>query len=604
MKDEAYSPGQSRDARIRVLSAEVAARIAAGEVIERPVSVVRELLDNAIDAGSTRISVEIEDGGLGLIRLIDDGGGIPPEDIELAFERHATSKISGLADLRRVHTLGFRGEALPSIAAAGDVDLTSRVAREPVGVQVVLVAGRLVRRAARPVPLGTTFTVRNLFGNLPARRKFLNTPVAEARQITVLVSHYALAYPRIAFTLTVGGRRTLSTTGDGQLRHAFAAIYGATTGEQMLVVDLELDGLRVSGLAGPPVLNRGNRAAISIFVNGRWVQSRPLTFSVVDAYQSQLPIGRHPLAALAIEIADEDVDVNVHPAKAEVRFRDERNVARTVRQAVGVALDSARPVAWSIPTAASESMWFSPTSPTPLHDRLGVSSAAGAPPALRPPEPVQARLELSKGILGPTAASQLAPTQREVLPLLRVVGQMGGVYIVAEGPDGMYLLDQHAAHERVVYDRIVARAGAFASEARQPLLEPVLVDLDPVAASVLEEHRASLESLGLIVESFGESSYLVREVPPGLGSADIPRSLIALLEKLSSERRVTDPFGRAAATVACHASVRAGMALAMEEMRALVTDLERTAQPRTCPHGRPTLIHVSTELLERQFGRR
>ncbi len=591
--------------RIRVLSPDVAARIAAGEVIERPVSVVRELLDNAIDAGSTRISVEVDEGGLALIRIIDDGAGIPPEDLELAFERHATSKISALGDLSRVHTLGFRGEALPSIAAAGDVELTSRVAREPVGVQIVLVNGRVVRRAARPVPQGTSFAVRNLFGNLPARRKFLNSPVAEARQITVLVSHYALAYPGIAFSLAVGGRRTLSTTGDGELRHAFAAIHGATMAEQMLAVDLDSDGLRVSGLAAPPVLNRGNRAAISVFVNGRWVQSRPLTFSVVDAYQSQLPIGRHPLAALNIAIADEDVDVNVHPAKAEVRFRDERHVARTVRHAVGAALDGARPIAWSVPNPASDATWFSPTAtPTPLRDRLGIPPAPGSPPALRPPEPVQATMELSREGSRTPGPAPAAPTHREVLPLLRVVGQLGGVYVVAEGPDGMYLLDQHAAHERVVYDRIVARAGDSSAEARQPLLEPILLDLDPVSASVLEEHRASLHSLGLVVEAFGESSYLVREVPPGVGGSDIPRSLTGLLEKLSSERRVIDPFGRAAATVACHASVRAGTALAMEEMRALVIDLERTAQPRTCPHGRPTLIHVSTELLERQFGRR
>jgi DNA mismatch repair protein MutL len=594
-------PGPLHDGRrIQVLPPEVAARIAAGEVIERPVSVVRELLDNAIDAGAGRISIEIEDGGLSLIRIIDDGRGIPPEDLELAFERHATSKIGALLDLTKVRTLGFRGEALPSIAAAGDVEVTSRVASEPVGVQVVLLDGRVVRRAARPVPTGTSFAVRNLFRNLPARRKFLNSPVAETRRVTVLVSHYALAYPGIAFTLSSGGRRMLSTTGDGALRHAFSAIHGATAAAQMLEVNLDHDGLGVAGLAGPPSLNRGNRAAISVFVNGRWVQSRPLTFSVVDAYQSQLPIGRHPLAALRIAVPEGDVDVNVHPAKAEVRFRDERLVARTVRQAVGAALDGARPVEWATASiAAAEPTWLSPA--TPLRDGLGATSVPTAI-ALRPPEPVQASLQLSSPASNPVAPT--ATTYREVLPLLRVVGQMGGTYIIAEGPDGMYLLDQHAAHERVVYDRLLARTSAFAPEASQPLLEPVLVELDPVSASVLEEHRAHLESLGLVIEPFGECAYLVREVPPGLGGTNIPAAITLLLDKLASERRVADPLAKAAATVACHSSVRAGMALAMDEMRALVTDLERTAQPRTCPHGRPTLIHVSTELLERQFGRR
>jgi DNA mismatch repair protein MutL len=307
---------------IHILPADVTARIAAGEVIERPVSVVRELLDNAIDAGSTRITLEIEEGGLGLIRVTDDGRGIAPEQLELAFERHATSKIEVLDDIGHVRTLGFRGEALPSIAAAGDVELLSRAESEPVGVLAVLVDARVVRRTARPAPIGTTFAVRDLFGRLPARRKFLSSTQAEARQVTVLASHYALAYPGIAFQFSSGGRRILTTSGDGDLRHTFAAVYGADTASAMLDVGHEDAGVCVSGLAGPSSLHRGNRSAISVFVNGRWVQSRPLMFAVVDAYQSQLPIGRHPVAALAITIGDDDVDVNVHPAKAEVRFRD------------------------------------------------------------------------------------------------------------------------------------------------------------------------------------------------------------------------------------------------------------------------------------------
>ncbi|MFN0148559.1 MAG: DNA mismatch repair endonuclease MutL, partial [Dehalococcoidia bacterium] len=331
---------------IHVLPAEVAARIAAGEVVERPVSVVRELLDNAIDAGASRITVEIEDGGVALIRVVDDGRGISPEEVDLAFERHATSKISALADLAHVHTLGFRGEALPSIAAAGDVEIITRSAAEPVGVQALLVDARVVRRAARAAPAGTSFAVRDLFARLPARRKFLASAVAESRQVTVLVSHYALAYPAIAFTLVNGGRTLLRTAGDGDLRHAFAAIYGADTARSMLVLDHEEEGVRISGLAGPPSLHRGNRAAISVFVNGRWVQSRPLTFAIVDAYQSQLPSGRHPLAAVNVRLADEEVDVNVHPAKAEVRFRDERAVGRAVRHAVARAIEGSAVVSW------------------------------------------------------------------------------------------------------------------------------------------------------------------------------------------------------------------------------------------------------------------
>ena len=581
---------------IRVLAPELAARIAAGEVIERPGSVVRELLDNAIDAGSTRISLEIEDGGLALIRVTDDGRGIPPEQVELAFERHATSKITAVDDLGHVHTLGFRGEALPSIAAAGDVELISRAASEPIGVHAVLVDSQLVRRGARPAPVGTSFSVRDLFARVPARRKFLGSLVSEGRHVTVLASHYALAYPGIAFQFSSAGRRVLATSGDGDLRHAFAAVYGAEPAAAMLGVDFEEAQVGITGLVSPPSLHRGNRSAISIFVNGRWVQSRPLTFAAVDAYQSQLPVGRFPIAALAVAIGDEDVDVNVHPAKAEVRFRDERLVARVVRHAVSAALEGSRPANWFEPRSAPEA--------------LSVGAADDTPAALRGPQPTQAAFQLSRAMQQAAGhGSSISPpqtqrSQRELLPLLRVVGQMATTYIIAEGPDGMYLIDQHAAHERVVYDRLVTQRSNPISRPSQPLLEAVLAELDPLQAATLEEHRAHLEALGLATEQFGESNYLVRAVPAGIGGTDVVAAIRDVLDQLASERRVADLFERATATIACHSSIRAGMALAMDEMRRVVEDLERTASPRTCPHGRPTLVHVGNELIERQFGRR
>ncbi|MCL4231775.1 MAG: DNA mismatch repair endonuclease MutL [Dehalococcoidia bacterium] len=586
---------------IRVLPPQVAARIAAGEVIERPVSVVRELMDNAIDAGSARVTIETEDGGVTLIRVTDDGRGIPPGDLELAFERHATSKIEDLSGLGHVRTLGFRGEALPSIAAAADVEVLSRSAGEPVGVQVTLVGARAVRRSARAAPVGTAFTVRELFGQLPARRKFLGSTAAESRAITTLVSHYALAYPQIAFQLVSGGRRVISTAGDGDLRHAFAAVHGAATAAAMLAVDHVEAAIRVSGLAGPPGVHRGNRAAISVFINGRWVQSRPLVFAIVDAYEGQLPIGRHPVAALHVRLDDEDVDVNVHPAKAEVRLRDERGVARAVRHSVMAALEGARPVSW-----------LDPGPPNGTHEGVGLPAPSLAPSpalrarlepplvsALRGPQPVQARMDWSQGTPPATRSAH-----REVLPLLRVVGQVGLTYIIAEGPDGMYLIDQHAAHERVVYDRIVAQRAAAGAPATQPLLEPELLELDALQAATAAEFADHLAGLGLGLEPFGERGYLVRAVPAGVGGTGVVSALRSLLDQLAGERRVADPFARAAATVACHGSVRAGTAMALEEMRALIEDLARTGSPRTCPHGRPTLVHVGADAIERQFGRR
>ena len=555
-------------------------------MIERPVSVVRELLDNAIDAGAARIRVTITEGGLRSIEVNDDGRGIPPDQIEVAFERHATSKIAGAGDLRRVETLGFRGEALGAIAAAAEVEIVTRGEAEPVGVAALLVDRQVVRRSARAAPVGTTISVRELFAKVPARRNFLGSAASEGRQITTLVSHYALAYPGIAFRLEAG-RRPFATSGDGNLRHAVAAVYGAEQGDAMLDVAHEENGIAISGLTGPPSLHRGNRSGIALFVNGRWVQSAALRFAVSDAYQSELPGGRYPVASVALHLPAEAVDVNVHPAKAEVRFRDQRGVARVLRHAIVGAVEGSAPVGWSLGEAPAPE-----TTPTDA-PRPSLRERLQPPERAQPPLRDDLAAEPSPGEGGKR-------TQRETLPLLRVVGQVATTYLVAEGPDGMYLIDQHAAHERVVFDRL---KGRDPEAAVQPLLEPVLVELDRTAAAVFEEHGSHLERLGLALEPFGDAACLVRAAPAGFGDGDIVGGLRAMLEKLGDERRVADPFDRAAATIACHSSVRAGMALSLEEMRQLVEDLAATASPRTCPHGRPTLVHVRQETLARQFGR-
>ncbi|GIW12626.1 MAG: DNA mismatch repair protein MutL [Tepidiforma sp.] len=595
---------------IRVLPPDVAARIAAGEVVERPVSVVRELLDNAIDAGASRISLSFDDGGISRIEVADDGRGIAPADVELAFERHATSKVASVDDLLRVHTLGFRGEALPSIAAAADVEILTRARGEPVGVFLALADGRPVRRSARPAPEGTTITVRDLFARVPARRKFLGTPAAESRAITTLATHYALAYPGIAFTVASNGRRVLTTSGDDDMRHAFAAVYGADMARKVLDVEFRDGDVAVFGLAGPPSLHRGNRTGISVFVNGRWVQSRALLFAATEAYQSQLPAGRFPIAALHIRLPDEDVDVNVHPAKAEVRFRDERRVARAIRHAVREALEGAAPVVWSLTDMATPVTGpvTEPASPAPdeLLPAAEPVAVAAPPPALRGPAPTQGVLALTRPVRPsmPVMPGGAGSSHRELLPLLRVVGQLNATYIVAEGPDGMYLVDQHAAHERVVYDRLLARQAASGSPAAQPLLEPLLLEVGASLANVAAASEADLEQLGLVLEPFGDGALLLRQVPAGFRADDPLATVMAVLEALEQDERIPPGFGRAAATVACHSSVRAGMMLSLDEMRQLIEDLASTATPRTCPHGRPTIVRVGTEAIERQFGRR
>ncbi|MXZ88106.1 MAG: DNA mismatch repair protein MutL [Dehalococcoidia bacterium] len=473
--------------------------------------------------------------------------------------------------------------------AAAEVEIVTRAEEEPVGVAALLVDREVVRRSARAAPVGTTITVRELFARVPARRNFLGSAASEGRQITTLVSHYALAYPGIAFRLEAG-RRPFQTSGDGNLRHAVAAVYGAEQGEAMLDVEHEEGDIGVAGLTGPPSLHRGNRTGIALFVNGRWVQSAALRFAVSDAYQSELPGGRYPVASVALTLPAEAVDVNVHPAKAEVRFRDQRGVARVLRHAILNALEGAAPVEWSLGEGA--------TAP----ESAGESPRPSLRERLRPPEGSAAQPAFG-GDLGRATDDSAGgrQTQRETLPLLRVVGQVAATYIVAEGPDGMYLIDQHAAHERVVFDRLKAIKGGV--EGVQPLLEPVLVELDRTATAVFEEHGSHLTRLGLTLEPFGDAACLVRAAPAGFGDGDIAGGLRAMLEKLGNERRVADPFDRAAASVACHSSVRAGMALSLEEMRQLVEDLGATASPRTCPHGRPTLVHVRQDTLARQFGR-
>lgn len=570
---------------ITVLAPEVAARIAAGEVVERPSSVVRELLDNAIDAGATRITVEIEDGGIAMIRVVDNGRGIPPGDVELAFERHATSKISTVDDLTKISSLGFRGEALPSIAAAADVDLITRHEDEEVGVHVAVVDGQVARRHSRAAPSGTSIAILDLFGRLPARRKFLGTPTGEARAVGTLVAHYALAYPGIAIRFVNGNRTATQTAGDGDPRHAFAAVYSADIASRMLDVDASLEHIRVSGLAGPPDVTRGNRTGISIFVNGRWVQSRSLSFTASDAYQSQLPNGRFPLVALSIEISADEVDVNVHPAKAEVRFKDERIVARAIRQAVAASVGTAPAATWGPATHPAST---GPTPLAPLRERLAM--------ALRPPSETQSRLKAD--IQNPPPGT----SQREAIPLLRVLGQALSTYIVCEGPDGIYFIDQHAAHERIVYDQL--RQQRPGEQAGQPLLEPALLELDLVTAGVATHSLAALSQTGLELEPFGERSFLVRSVPAGSATADPLGMARAVLEELSSDSASHSLEDRTTATVACHASIRAGMALSTEEMKRLLEGLEETPHPRTCPHGRPTVVQMSTPAIEREFGRR
>jgi DNA mismatch repair protein MutL len=572
---------------IRVLPPEVASRIAAGEVVERPASIVKELVENALDAGARRISVEASEGGVALIRVVDDGHGIEPDELALAFQRHATSKLRNDSDLEAITTLGFRGEALPSIAAVAEVDAVSRPSESPRAARVRLRYGDLVEQGAGGAPPGTSISVRNLFREQPARLKFLRTAGAEASQIASVVSHYALAYPEVAFSLRIDGREGFSTAGSGDLRSAAAGVYGADTAASFLPATEEGEGHSLRALFAPPAVTRASRAYVTVFVNRRWVRSRSLSFAVEEAYSGLLPTGRYPIAVVDLRLPPAEVDVNVHPAKAEVRLRNERLVFTLVQRPLRRVLSGLAP-AGSDPAAT----WPRALPVTPY--------AYAPPPALT----LQGSGQPSLGI--DLQTEQPAPPLQAGfstgLPILRPLGQAGTTYIIAEGPAGLYLIDQHAAHERVLFERYLATESQ--AKASQPLLAPAVLDLTPPQQALLTSMAPSLQEHGFVVEPFGPGGYLLRAAPADLRRDDPAHAFHELLDLLTREDSPSDPRRRVAASLACHAAVRAGQNLAFEEIRDLIQQLEASETPQTCPHGRPTMLHLSADELARRFARK
>lgn len=588
---------------IRQLPPELAAQIAAGEVVERPASVVKELVENSIDAGASRITVEIRGGGIEQIRVVDNGAGIPSTEVSLAFQRHATSKLDSPALLEAIPTLGFRGEAIPSIAAVSRMSLTTRTVSSDVGFAAEFAWGEPLREGAHGCPSGTTVQVADLFGNLPARRRFLKSATAESGRIHELVTRYSLAYPEVSFNLKVGDRASLATPGDGRRANAALAVYGSEAASNLLEIqeDDPETGYRVEGLAGNPSLHRASRTHITFFVNRRWIQSRMLTFALEEAYHGLLPEKRYPLVALNLVVPYADVDVNSHPGKREVRFHQDGKVYSALQRGVRAALVAHSPVrGMQGPFQGSRSGGVEP-SITPGFFRTPFGSGN-----LRPSLPNTGR-EAGTGSpdlpvqgAGPPDA---ALTPQQALPALRVVGQVKLTYLVAESPDGMYLVDQHAAHERVLFDRIIKKAARHEGQS-QPLLAPAHVELTPGQVETLDSNRGYLKDYGFELEEFGGTAYLVRAVPSVLTTQDPGKALIDVLDLVAFEGLLKEREHALAASLACHSAIRAGQSMTYPEMRALLEQLEVTDSPHTCPHGRPTLIHFSSYHMEREFGRR
>ncbi len=556
---------------VKVLAPEVISKIAAGEVIERPASVVKELVENSLDAAASQISIEARGGGVSFIRVVDNGVGIPAGEVELAFHRYATSKLNSLAELERISSLGFRGEALPSIAAMAWVEIITRPRDEMVGTFLSLRNGILVEKGNQGHPPGTSATVRNLFREVPARLKFLKTSTTENSHITSLVSQYSLAFPEVKFTLTIDGREVLHTPGSGNLREAVMEVYGIEVAQKMLeIVTKEKSFPGVTGYTSPPSISRSSRNYFSFFVQRRWVQSRLLARAVEEAYHELLMGGRFPITVVNISLPPQDIDVNVHPAKTEVRFRQEQAVFAAVRQAVRETLAKA-----------------------PLPSIKPYS----APPYFEPEQ-----TPLTPGQVEPASSPLPSETAKSLIPILRVLGQLASTYIIAEGPDGLYLVDQHAAHERILFDRLLAQRAQRAVEV-QGLLEPMVLEVTARQEELLRSKGEMLAQFGFTIEPFGNRTYLLRTVPAILGGQSGAGAVGEILDSLGEDTTSVNWEEKIAISLACHGAVKAGQALAQEEMRGLARALEQTASPRTCPHGRPTMLHLSSGQLDREFGR-
>jgi len=545
---------------IRLLSPRVADAIAAGEVIERPASIVKELVENSLDAGARRISVEILGSGRTLIRVADDGAGIPADQLGLAFLRHATSKVATLSDLEAIASLGFRGEALASVAAVADVECRSS------GGRIRLRGGQVIDEGAEAPAPGTVIEVRDLFANTPARLKFLKSDATEQAACLKAVSAYAQLHPYVRFEARVEGRTALKTPGDGDLRRAIASVHGVAVAAEMLEVDRE--GLR--GMTSQPRLSRANRDAILLAVNGRPISSRGLGFAVEECYMGSLERSRYPVAVLDLEVDPREVDVNVHPAKREVRFHDERTLFGVVQRAVRDALMGSQ--AYRLPLRAD-------------------SSGAADWPAR------QMTVHDSQAALPDPAEAQSIPPASP----LRALGQVLNGYLVAESAEGVVLVDQHAAHERVLYNLFLARlAGAPASS--QQLLLPQTVELEPAQVAAAADYGERLASVGFELVDFGPGTLRVLAAPTETPPGRIEGALHEMLGVLADARSV-DSIEKAAASLACHSAVRFGDQLDPVEQRRLLAELEAAEHSVTCPHGRPTRLLLEWQDLKRHFRR-
>lgn len=602
--------------KIHLLDESTANKIAAGEVVERPASVVKELVENALDAGSGKIEVEIMSGGVSFIRVMDDGAGMSAADAKLAVQRHATSKIRAVDDLSRLSTLGFRGEALPTIASVSKFSLLTRASGSEFATLVELRGGKLVDAREAGGALGTTVKVEDLFFNTPARKKFLKTPATESSHINEMIVKLALSHPDVAFKFINNNRLVLSTPGGGSLYDAIACVYGAPVGKELLPVELADEDIAVGGFLSKPSVLRSSRQWQTYLVNGRVIASRSIAKAVDNAYHSLLPKSGYPLAVLDIRVPAQSVDVNVHPQKSEVKFADEGRIFKAVYKAVLDAVRTPEPLADVAAPVKNLERRYAPVAfdlPAPQCAAKAAQQpreprAAYAPPHL----PVQTVGETvsfaaAREALHPERAAVEAPPEPPVpappgAEALEPLGQVDRCYIVARGADGLYIVDQHAAHERILYDRFARYAEAIPS---QQLLVHLFLDFSAEECALLLQQQEALQALGFALEQSGPSSVRLKEVPADVPVGEAEPILREILESLQELHAPTAGEIRHAclAVTVCKAAIKAGDLLNLRQMQILLDELAATALPFTCPHGRPSIIKFENSALAKMFKR-
>ncbi|WP_028274680.1 DNA mismatch repair endonuclease MutL [Atopococcus tabaci] len=653
---------------IRVLSSRLADQIAAGEVIERPASVVKELVENAIDAHSTQIDVSVEEAGLRKIEVRDNGDGIPPEEAGKAFQRHATSKLQYDEDLFRIRTLGFRGEALPSIASVSELTLETSTG-EGEGKHISLKGGAVEEEKPAASRKGTTVTVENLFFNTPARLKYIKTLKTELANITDILNRFALAHPHIAFRLVHDGNQMIRTVGNGDLRQAIAGVYGVETAKKMRAVSSENLDFRVSGYVSLPEVTRASRNYMTLIVNGRFIRNMALSRAIETGYGSKLMIGRHPVAVVNIEMDPLLLDVNVHPTKQEIRISREDELGQLIKQAINTRMNKEQRIPHALenmnsakkqpapkyeqtkidfrePSVSEDKpytpdsfvgnrterykSWQTESSVDPQGRRQdednGYVEQENQPPGNRVEEPfssIERKPSLQAGAVplndqelaeehvteSPlTTAQKLKKREEQAagkpFPELEYIGQMHGTYLFAQNEEGLYIIDQHAAQERIKYEYYRSRIGEIGT-AQQELLVPLVLEYTTSDCLIIQDHKETLEKAGLHLEGFGENAFLLRSHPswflPGQEEATAKEMIDFLLQKQSIS--VSDFREATAIMMSCKRSIKANHYLGDQQARALLVDLAKAANPYNCPHGRPVLVHFSTQDMEKMFKR-